>query len=400
VVLQHVPGQLSDAATVLERCDRLNEISEEDGRLVRRFGTDALARAHELVGGWMREAGMSVRHDAVGNMIARLGDGDAPALALGSHLDSVVDAGRYDGPLGVLVGLAVVERLGPRPPFPLEVLVFADEEGVRFGTSYLGSAAMIGRFDPAWPELRDADGIALADLLRGDPATAARGRDELRGYVEVHIEQGPRLERRDLPVGVVSAISSQTHGEVAFRGEAGHAGTVPMEGRLDALCAAAEFVLAAEDVARGGVVATVGRLDVAPGARNVIPARAAMTLDLRHAEDEPRRAAVRALHARAERIAARRGVRLHWEESADLPAVPMSPELAGGLAAAIEALGFAVERLPSGAGHDAAPMSTITPAAMLFVRCRGGISHHPDESVEEDDVAVAIDVVERLVRGL
>jgi allantoate deiminase len=391
---------LSDAATVLERCDRLNEISEEDGRLVRRFGTDALARAHELVAGWMRDAGMSVRHDAVGNMIARLGDSGEPALALGSHLDSVVDAGRYDGPLGVLVGLAVVERLGERPPFPVEVLVFADEEGVRYGTSYLGSSAMAGRFDPAWLEWRDDDGIALGDLLRGNPASAARSPDELRGYVEVHIEQGPVLERRDLPVGVVTAIASQTHGEVVFRGEAGHAGTVPMEGRLDALCAAAEFVLAAEDVARDGVVATVGRLEVAPGARNVIPARAEMTLDVRHSETDVRRRAVRELHGRAERIAGRRGVRLSWEESADLAAVPMSPDLAGGLAAAIESSGFAVERLPSGAGHDAAAMSAITPAAMLFVRCRGGISHHPDESVEADDVAVAIDVVERLVRGL
>jgi allantoate deiminase len=391
---------LSDAATVLARCDRLNEISEEEGRLVRRFGTEALARAHELVAGWMREAGMSVRHDAVGNMIARLGDPGEPALALGSHLDSVVDAGRYDGPLGVLVGLAVVERLGGRPPFPLEVLVFADEEGVRYGTSYLGSSAMAGRFDPAWLGWRDADGIALADLLPGDPATAARPPDELRGYVEVHIEQGPRLERRGLPVGVVTAIASQTHGEIVFRGEAGHAGTVPMEGRRDALCAAAEFVLAVEGAARDGVVATVGRLEVAPGARNVIPARAAMTLDVRHAEDDVRRRAVRALRERAEAIAERRNVRLDWEESADLAAVPMSPELAGALGAAIEACGFPVERLSSGAGHDAAAMSAITPAAMLFVRCRDGISHHPDESVEEADVAVAIDVVERLVRGL
>jgi allantoate deiminase len=390
---------LSDAATVLERCARLGEVSEEDGRLVRRFGTEALARAHALAAGWMRDAGMTVREDSVGNLIGRLGDAHAPALVLGSHLDTVVDAGRFDGPLGVLVGLAVAERL-EEPPFPVEVVSFADEEGVRFGTAYLGSAAMTGRFDPAWPELRDADGIALGELLRGDPASAARAAGELLGYVEVHIEQGPVLEERGLPVGVVTAIASQTHAEAVFHGEAGHAGTVPMHGRRDALCAAAELVLAAEEVARDGVVATVGRLTVAPGARNVIPAKATLTVDVRHRDDAVRRAAARKLRERADGIAARRGVRLDWHEHADLAAVPMAPRLADGLAAAIEAHGLPVARLPSGAGHDAASMAAITPAAMLFVRCRGGISHHPDESVEEADVAVAIDVVERLVRAL
>jgi allantoate deiminase len=376
---------LSDAATVLERCARLAEVSEEPGRLVRRFGTDAMRRANELVGGWMAAAGLEVREDAVGNLIGRRGSG--PALVLGSHLDTVVDAGRFDGPLGVLVGIACAERV---PGRPLEVVGFADEEGVRYGTAYLGSAAMAERFDPAWPALRDAGGVPLGALLRGDPASAARDPAELLGYLEVHIEQGPVLERLGEPVGAVTAITGQTHVEVTLRGVAGHAGTVPMQGRRDALCAAAELVLAAE---RLGVIATVGRLAVEPGARNVIPGVATLTVDVRHGDDAARHAAVAALRERAEAIAAARGIGLEWRSMAELAAVPMDERLT-------RALGAELPQLPSGAGHDAAMMAAITPAAMLFVRCRGGISHHPDESVEEADVAVAIDVVERVLRGL
>jgi allantoate deiminase len=380
---------LTDAATVLERCARLGEVSEEPGLLVRRFGTPAMERANALVGGWMREAGLDVREDAVRNLIGRRGSG--PAFVLGSHLDTVRDAGRYDGPLGVLVALAAVERV--QTPFAVEVVGFADEEGLRFGTAYLGSSAMAGR--PLPLDARDADGVRLGDLVP-DPAPAARDTADLLGYCEVHIEQGPVLERRGLPVGVVTAITGQTHAEVRIEGEAGHAGTVPMEGRHDALCAAAELVLAAEEVATG-VVATVGRLALEPGARNVIPAAATLTVDLRHGDDAVRRRAVDALRERAGAIAARRGVALHWETTAELPAVPMSPRLTDALAAAV---GEPVARLASGAGHDAAMMASLTPAAMLFVRCRGGVSHHPDESVEEADVAVAIDVMERFLRAL
>jgi allantoate deiminase len=375
---------LTDAATVMERCTLLAAVTEEPGRLTRRYGTEAMRRANELVGGWMREAGLEVREDAVGNLIGRRGEG--PALMLGSHLDTVVDAGSYDGPLGVLVGLAVAERVRDRP---LEVIAFADEEGVRYGTAYLGSAAVAGRFDRAWPARLDADGVPLDDLLRGDPTTAARDPAELLGYVEVHIEQGPVLERLGEPVGAVTAVTGQSHAEVAFHGEAGHAGTVPMDARHDALCAAAEMILAAE---RSGVVATVGRIAVAPDARNVIPGTARMALDVRHGDDGTRRAALRALRERAHEIAGVRGVGLEWRTTADLAAVPMDERLTAAFGP--------LPRLPSGAGHDAAMMAAITPAAMLFVRCRGSISHHPDESVEEADVAVAIDVVERLARGV
>jgi allantoate deiminase len=400
---------LSTAAAVLERCDRLAEVSEEPDRLVRRYATPAMRRANDLVAGWMHEAGLEVREDAAGNLIGRR-EGDGPrALVLGSHLDTVLDAGRYDGPLGVVAGIAVAERLrGARLPFALEVVGFADEEGLRFGNAFLGSSAMAGTFAPAWLTLTDSGGTTLADALRafgGDPyavPSAARGPDELLAYCELHIEQGPVLERRDVPVGVVTAIAGQSHAEVRFDGEAGHAGTVPMEARRDALCAAAEWILAVEALARerDPLVATVGRAAVRPGARNVIPGEARMTLDVRHGSDAVRREAVEALRAEADRVAAARGVRLRWLSRGEVAAVPTSPQLRERLEQAVAAAGVPVERLPSGAGHDGVAMSAVAPVAMLFVRCERGISHNPAESVAEEDVAVALDVLERFVGGL
>jgi allantoate deiminase len=368
---------LSGAARVLERCELLAQLSEEPGRLTRRFGTDAMRRANELVGGWMREAGLDVREDGIGNVIGRRGDG--PVMMLGSHLDTVIDAGRYDGPLGVLVAIEVAERV----PSALEVVGFADEEGVRFGTAYLGSSPLAGRFDPQWLERRDADGVRLGDLVRSVPGA----RDDVLGYVEVHIEQGPVLERLGEPVGAVTAIAGQSHAIVTFTGEAGHAGTVPMEDRHDALAAAAEWILAVERA--GG---TVGRAEVAPGVRNVIPGRTTMTLDLRGPDDAARREAVARLRDETRAIAGRRGVTVTWDDTGDAPAVAMDERLTA-------AFGVAT-RLPSGAGHDAAMMASIAPAAMLFVRCAGGISHNPAESVEEADVAVALDALERLLRAV
>ena len=369
---------MSDAATVLERCARLGEISEEPGLLVRRYGTDAMRRANELVTGWMEEAGLATHEDAVGNLIGRRGEGRP--LMLGSHLDTVRGAGRYDGPLGVMVAIAAAERARD---VALEVAGFADEEGLRFGTVYLGSAAVAGRFDPAWPNLRDNDGVRLGDLLRGDPATAAR---DVRAYAEVHIEQGPVLERLGEPLAVVTAINGQSHADVAFLGEAGHAGTMPFDMRRDALAAAAEWVLAVEGTG------TVGRLTVEPGGRNVIPGAARLTLDVRDEDDRRRRAAVARLRERAHDVAAQRGVRVEWTDRSDIPAVAMDERLGA-------AWGVAT-RLASGAGHDAAMMASIAPATMLFVRCRGGISHNPAEAVEEADVAVAIDALERFVRAV
>jgi allantoate deiminase len=399
---------MSDARAVLERCDALARCSEEPGRLTRRFATPALAEARSLVEGWMREAGLATRLDPLGNLSGSRPGGDR-ALVLGSHLDTVRDAGPYDGPLGVLVALACAERLREQPlPFALEVLAFADEEGLRYGTGYLGSAVPAGRFDPAWLARADADGVPLADAVRawgGDPGAigaARRHPGQLLGYAEVHIEQGPVLDDADLPVGVVTAIAGQTRARVAFTGSAGHAGTTPMDRRRDALAAAAEWIGAVEAEARGGdgLVATVGEIAAEPGAANVIPGRVTASLDVRHAEDAAREAAVEAVRERAVRIGAARGVTLEWEEIQSTAAVPCSPELTAELAAAAADAGHAAPRLPSGAGHDAAMMAAIAPVAMLFVRCAGGVSHHPDESVRAEDVETAIEVTTRFVERL
>ena len=404
-------GASAAAATALERADALAACTEDPARLTRRFATPALAQAGDLVLGWMRDAGMTAGRDAIGNVAGRWEPpglpAGAPTLMFGSHLDTVRDAGRYDGMLGVLVALAVVESVRERsgPPFALEVLGFADEEGVRYGTAYLGSSVVAGTFDRSALDRRDADGIAMADAIvafGGDPAALAAARRhpaDLLGYVEVHIEQGPVLEAEDLPVGVVTGIAGRTRAELVFTGVAGHAGTVPMGLRRDALAGAAEWIGAAEAHARSvdGLVATVGEATVAPGTSNVIPGRVALSVDVRHLDDAVREAEVAALRARAEEIAAERSLHAAWTEVQTTAAVACSPGLTGALERAVADTGVRVARLPSGAGHDAAVMSRLCDAAMLFVRCAGGVSHNPAEAVAAADVAVAIDVARRLV---
>jgi allantoate deiminase len=318
------------ALRVMERADTLGGISEEPDKLTRRFATAAMQQASATVAGWMREAGMAVRRDVVGNLIGRYEGLDTiqnpkskiqNRLLLGSHLDTVRDAGKYDGPLGVLIALACVERLhdiSKRLPFAIEVVAFADEEGLRYHTAYLGSEAFTGTFDPHYLSLTDADGISMADAIRtmgGDPATIntqKRSGDDLLGYCEVHIEQGPVLEARGLSVGVVSAIAGQTRASVQFQGEAGHAGTVPTHMRRDALCAAAEFILAVESLAkeREGLVATVGQISAQPGASNVIPGHVTVSLDVRHQEDAARGEACELLRGQAGAICEKRNVSL------------------------------------------------------------------------------------------
>jgi allantoate deiminase len=398
------------AHTVMQRCDALASFSEEPDRLTRRFGTAALRDANAAVAEWMRAAGMTARQDALGNLIGRYEaeQTGAKTLLLGSHLDSVIDAGKYDGPLGVLVALACVQRLhdqGRRLPFAIELFGFADEEGVRYHTTYLGSQLVAGTLAPATLELADADGITVADAIRafgGDPgrlAEARRSGDDLLGYCEVHIEQGPVLEARDLPVGVVSAIAGQSRIAVVLTGVAGHAGTVPMDLRRDALCAAAELVLAAEALARDtpGLVATVGQIDARPGASNVIPGRVTLSLDVRHQDDARRERALAELGQRAERIAGERGIALDWRIMQESRALACDPALTERLAGAIEALGYPLLALPSGAGHDGVAIAALTPIAMLFVRCKGGVSHNPAESVDVADVGVAIEVLGRFL---
>ncbi len=396
------------ATTVMERCDLLANISEEPGLLVRPYGSQAMREANNIVAGWMRAAGMTTRQDKIGNLIGRYeGDGEK-TLILGSHLDTVRDAGKYDGQLGVMIALACVQQLhnrGERLPFSVEVAAFADEEGLRFGTTFLGSSVYAGAFDGKRLSLEDKKGVTLREAVRtfgGDPdalESDGRGGDDLLGYCEVHIEQGPVLEQKDLPVGVVTAINGQSRIKVGFRGQAGHAGTVPMEGRRDALCAAAESVLKIEAAAKAEpeAVATVGEIKAFPGAINVIPAEATHSLDLRHPDDAARERLRDHLEQRAKEIAASRGCDYSWELRQETPAVPADPELSALLGQAVEDSGLPAHRLPSGAGHDAAQMAALTPMAMLFVRCKEGISHNPAESVKREDVGAAIEVMGRFL---
>jgi allantoate deiminase len=403
------------AHTVMERCEMLSRYSEEPDRLTRRFASPALSQANAAVATWMQAAGMTVEYDAIGNLIGRY-EADktgAKTFLLGSHLDTVRDAGKYDGSLGVLTALSCVERLHQqqqRLPFALEVLAFADEEGLRYHNAYLGSKAMTGVFDPRLLSLIDADGISMNEAIRAfggtpDPQrlqTPRWRRDEILGYCEVHIEQGPILESRNLPVGVVTAISGQKRFTVDIVGQAGHAGTVPMTLRHDALCAAAAFILAAETLAKSipGLVATIGQLAVQPGASNVIPGQVSLSLDVRHQDDALREQACQQLYERARQISEERRVHLHRQLLQDDPSIACTTRLFQLLERAIQEEGYPVYALPSGAGHDAVMLSKLTDVAMLFVRCRGGISHHPAEAVKVEDVAVAIQVLERFLLQL
>jgi allantoate deiminase len=395
-----------DAATVMERCDVLGACSEEPERLTRPFASDAMRRAQEHVAAWMREAGLAVRSDNVGNLRGRYesGTGGSATLLIGSHLDSVRDAGKYDGPLGVAVALAALQRLHDRAvrlPFAIEVVGFADEEGLRYGTPYIGSRALAGELDEGDLELADTNGVTMAEAITafgGDPKRLADDRwDEgkLLGYLEVHIEQGPVLEARGLPVGIVSAIAGQSRHSLTFTGRAAHAGTTPMDSRKDALAAAAVFVQAVEGYAGSheGLVATVGQLTVHPGAANVVPGEVTLSLDVRHADDNDRLLAAERLLDIAVKIGEHRSIALTTRLISDNPSVPCAPGPTAMLKRAVEALGYPSLQLASGAGHDAVVMAGLTEVAMLFVRCRGGISHHPAESVTEEDVGVAIDIL-------
>jgi allantoate deiminase len=396
---------------VIERCQYLARCSEEPGAIMRPFASEAMRCAQEVAGEWMREAGMAARGDNVGNLRGRFeGDGET-TLLLGSHLDSVRNAGKYDGPLGVAVAIAAVQRLhdaGRRLPFAIEVLAFADEEGLRFGSTYLGSRAVAGTFDLADLDRTDADGTTMRDAIRtfgGDPERIDEDKwrgGRLVGYCEVHIEQGPVLEGRDLPVGVVSAIAGQERHRVIFTGEAAHAGTTPMEKRRDALVAASIFVQAVESYARSqdALVATVGQLAVRPGAANVVPGEVTLSLDVRHADDSERVMASRSLLDLAAQIAKHRNIGLTTSQISENATVPCSRRLVSTLSRAVQDLGHPAVELASGAGHDAVAMSAITEIAMLFVRCKGGVSHNPAESVKTEDVAVAIDVLSQFLELL
>ena len=392
------------AALVLARCDQVALYSEEAGKITRTFLSEPMRRLHARISQWMEAAGMSVRLDAAGNLIGRY-DGlrpERPVVAIGSHLDSVPNAGKYDGVLGVLLGLAAVKALaGRRLPFDIDVIAFSEEEGVRYRAPFLGSLAAIGRFDRQLLERTDAAGVTMANAFRAfglDPARideAAYPGGQLLAYLEVHIEQGPVLEILEAPVGVVEAIAGQSRIWAEMRGRAGHAGTSPMHGRLDALAPAAELVLEVERLARSidGLRATVGTMAVEPGASNVIPGTARFSIDVRHAHDPVRETAVREILGRGRSLGEQRGVEFLVSHEEHHPAVPADPVLSAWLGEALASTGHSPHRLVSGAGHDAGVMAAVAPMAMLFLRSPGGVSHHPDERVLPGDVAVALKVL-------
>ncbi len=417
-MLADTASTADQANLIMARLDELATISAEPGAITRLHLTSEHRRANHLVATWMREAGMTARTDEAGNLIGRYesAQAGAPTLILGSHLDTVRNAGRYDGTLGVVLGIAVVAMLAGRNqrlPFAVEVISFADEEGVRFQAGLLGSKAFTGTLDLSSLELRDAAGVSLADALRSfglDPdslARAARNPDDVIGYLEVHIEQGPVLELEELSVGVVTAIAGALRHRVTVVGESGHAGTVPMNARRDALAAAAESVLALETICLQesavegtGVVGTVGELEVMSGAVNVIPGLVSYSVDLRAADAAALRRVNALFREALTTIGARRNVIFELEQLYEAPACVFEGPLVRALAEAVIAEGLPLRRLPSGAGHDAMALASFTDAAMLFVRCRGGVSHHPAESVAVTDVQRALAVAFRTVVSL
>ena len=391
---------------IMRRLDELARLSSDADGLTRLYLTPEHKGATALVAEWMGQAGMSVEIDAAGTVVGRYPGSvpDAPVLLIGSHIDTVRNAGRFDGMLGVVLGIEAVadlSRCAVRLPFGIEVLAFGDEEGVRFPVTLTGSRALSGTFDLAWLDAKDQDGTSLRDALTAfgcDPSALpalARPRNRVLGYVEVHIEQGPVLEAEGVPVGVVTAISGASRCTLEVVGQAGHAGTVPMRLRHDALAAAAEMVLEVERIAAAtpDLVATVGQFRVSPGAVNVIPGQVAFTLDVRSPRDAVRAEGLADIRHASETIANRRGVALTVNSFYEEQAATCAPWIMDGLEAAATRLGISAPRLASGAGHDGLAMRSLCPIGMLFVRCERGISHNPAESILPADADVAARVL-------
>jgi allantoate deiminase len=401
------------AQKTLDRLNELAAITDEPGGITRTFLSPAMARANAVVGGWMKSLGAAVTEDGWGNLIGHFSGASprAKTLLLGSHLDTVPNAGKYDGPLGVLVALAAIEALAARDirlPYHVDVIGFSDEEGTRFHSAYLGSGALAGVLTEADLELRDAHGITVRQAvakhqgIENLPLPAPRYYpDQLLGYVEVHIEQGPVLQEMDRALGVVDAIAAQTRLVYTVGGKAGHAGTTPMPLRHDALAGAAELVLVVERIGleTPGAVATVGQIEAQPGASNVIPRQVRFSVDIRHTERRIADDMCARLAAEADRLATRRPLLVSHTIVQSTDGIPCDPRLVTHLEAAAKAAQSSVPHLVSGAGHDGIILSQITPVAMLFVRCEDGLSHHPDEHVDLPDLAAAIAALTRFLEN-
>ena len=388
------------AATALTRCDTVAECTDEPGRITRTFLSPAMERCNRVVQEWMQAAGMVVNVDRAGNLRGYYSASSeaAPRLIIGSHLDTVPNAGRYDGVLGVMLGIGLVEALaGRRLCFGIEVIGFSDEEGVRYGLPFIGSRAVTSTLLAPHLARRDAAGVAMYAALDRfqaahpdaiDPELDARA----RAYLEFHIEQGPILEHAGLALGVVETIAGQSRATITFQGKSGHAGTTPMFLRRDALAAAAEWLTAVESAASRmpGLVATTGRISCEPDAANVIPGLVRCSLDVRHADDVIRRAAVEDFLCRAEAIGVRREIEVEHVLEFEQAAVGLDLALVKLADRAVSDIGISPRHMTSGAGHDAMIMAAHVPSVMIFLRSPGGISHHPDEAVYAGDVAAAL----------
>ena len=394
----------------MDRLQRLAGFSDERDRLTRLYLAPSYVAAMDRVREWMEEAGMRAHVDAVGNVIGRYGDATGPALVLGSHYDTVRNAGWYDGNLGVIAAITAIETFHQRGetfPFPIDVIAFGDEEGVRFPSTMTGSRALIGQVAQEEFDKRDSDGMSIRDALKAaglDPAalaSCARPPADIAGYLEVHIEQGPVLDREARPLGIVTGIAGSTRARIEVTGIAGHAGTVPMEMRHDALACAAEMILAIERVARETVdlVATVGVIDVRPKAGNVIPGFAGFSLDIRSIDDAIREKALGEIRTAFRDISERRHMGFHIDIAHSARVVHCDPGLMELCANALTHLGVEPRRLVSGAGHDAMIVARVAPVGMIFVRCRGGISHNPLESITPEDADLAVRALMEAIRG-
>jgi allantoate deiminase len=389
------------AEKVIARCKRLASVTETPGRTCRTFLSAAMRECYRVVGDWMEAAGADVTIDAGGNLrgVYPAAQTNAPRLLLGSHLDTVPDAGAYDGVLGVVLAVALLEALKDRKlPFAIEVIGFSEEEGIRFGTPFIGSRALAGKIDDELLNRTDSNGVSVRTAIEnfglkpGEISRAAVNKDS-RGYVEFHIEQGPVLESLGIPLGVVEGIAGQTRGEFTFVGGANHAGTTPMNLRHDAMAAAAEWILEVERVAKRekGLVATVGHIAAIPNAANVVAGQVRLSLDVRHKSNDLRIRAADFLAVQAEEIAHRRGLTVERKILLNQPAVSMDPFLMDQIEQAAGKAGCSMHRMISGAGHDAMILADKIPTAMIFLRTPGGISHHPSESVSVEDVAKAME---------
>jgi allantoate deiminase len=397
------------AAPLMDRLDMLATCSEHPQFLQRTYLSEAYRRAADLVADWMRQAGMSTRMDAVGNVIGLYeGEPGAPSLLLGSHLDTVRDAGKYDGPLGIVAAIACIARLHRarrRMPYAIEVVAFSEEEGVRFGTTLLGSRAIAGTFDMRDLDRTDAQGVTLREAITTfglDPneiPAAAYAPERVIGYVELHIEQGPVLEQKDLSVGIVDAISGAARYLVDVRGTAGHAGTVPMEERRDALAAAASCITGVERrcSCEPGLVGTVGCVEVINAAINVIAGHVRFTVDVRAPDDKQRAACELDMLQDFQAVATARRVSISVKKIYDVAAMPCAPWLVTQIADAILTQGVEPFQLPSGAGHDGLALRTIADVGMIFVRCAGGISHNPAESITAADAECGARVLAQFI---